>query len=88
MPEPRWYTIKEVADRLRVSHDTVARLIERDELPAIRVSARLVRIPAPALHRFERGEAVVRRGVVRRRVSQAVRIGAGEQLPSSEASTR
>ena len=54
MTEPRWYTIKEVAERLRVSHDTVARMVERGELPAIRVSARLVRIPAPALHRIER----------------------------------
>jgi len=45
--EPRWYTIKEVAERLRVSHDTVARMIAREELPAIRVSDRIVRIPAP-----------------------------------------
>ena len=88
MTEPRWYTIKEVAERLRVSHDTVARMIERDELPAIRVSARLVRIPAPALHLIERGAAVARRGVVRRRVSRSVSLGAGESLPAAEAATR
>ena len=88
MTEPRWYTIKEVAERLRVSHDTVARMIERDELQAIRVSARLVRIPAPALHLIERGAAVARRGVVRRRVSRPVSLGAGESLPAAEAATR
>lgn len=86
--EPRWFTIKEVAERLRVSHDTVARMIERDELPAIRVSARLVRIPAPALDRFERGEPVLRRGVVRRRAAEGVRFGAGESIPAPETTTR
>lgn len=88
MTEPRWYTIKEVADRLRVSHDTVTRMIERDELPAIRVSARLVRIPAPALARFEHGEVTVARGVVRRRVAQAVPLGAREAIPSPQTSSR
>jgi len=88
MPEPRWYTIKEVAERLRVSHDTVARMIDRGELPAIRVSARLVRIPAPALHRIERGEALVRRDVVRRRVAKGVQIGVGGPMPTTEAATR
>lgn len=88
MSEPRWYTIKEVAERLRVSHDTVARMIARQELPAIRVSDRLVRIPAPALHRFETGVPVVRRGVVRRRVRDGVAIGAGERIPTPEGATR
>jgi excisionase family DNA binding protein len=86
--EPRWYTIKEVAERLRVSHDTVTRMIEREELPAIRVSARLVRIPAPALHLLERGIAVGRRDVVRRRVSQGVRLGTSESIPAAETTTR
>lgn len=88
MAVTRWYTIKEVAERLRVSHDTVARMIERDELPAIRVSARVVRIPAPALHRIERGTPTVRRGVVRRRVAEGVALGAGESVPAREAVTR
>lgn len=86
--EPRWYTIKEVADRLRVSHDTVTRMIEREELPAIRVSARLVRIPAPALHMLERGIAVGRRDVVRRKVPQGVRLGAAESLRDPATTTR
>lgn len=85
MPEPRWYTIKEVAERLRVSHDTVARMIDRGELPAIRVSANLVRVPAPALHRIERGAAIVRRGVARRRVARGVPLGTGDLTPESAA---
>ena len=87
MSEPRWYTIKEVAERLRVSHDTVTRMIAREELPAIRVSDRLVRIPAPALHRFETGTPVVRRGVVRRRVRVGIEPGVGERIPDAEAAT-
>jgi excisionase family DNA binding protein len=85
MPEPRWYTIKEVAERLRVSHDTVSRMIDRGELPAIRVSARLVRVPAPALHRIERGAAIARRGVARRRVAKGVPLGAGDPAPEAAA---
>ena len=88
MAEPRWYTIKEVAERLRVSHDTVTRMIARDELPAIRVSDRLVRIPAPALHRIESGAETVRRGVVRRRVRGGVELGADEPISSLEPTTR
>jgi len=86
--EPRWYTIKEVAERLRVSHDTVARMIAREELPALRVSDRIVRIPAPALHRFESGVPVDRRGVVRRRVREGVSFGEGEAASSLETATR
>ncbi len=81
MSEARWYTIKEVAERLHVSHDTVSRMVAREELPAIRVSDRLIRIPAPALHRFESGTPVVRRGVVRRRVRDGIEIGTGERPP-------
>jgi excisionase family DNA binding protein len=76
--EQRWYSIKEVADRLGVSHDTVSRLVERGDLPAIRVSKRLVRIPVPAFEMYASGRAVTPRRVVRRRVSEGVTFGAGE----------
>jgi excisionase family DNA binding protein len=86
--EQRWYTIKEAAERLRVSHDTITRMIARDELPAIRVSERLVRIPAPALVRYETGTPVIRRPVVRRRVSEGVIFGAAERIPDPEIAKR
>jgi excisionase family DNA binding protein len=88
--EPRWYTPREAAERLRVSHDTITRMIGRGELPAIRLSARIVRIPAPALHRLESGP-VVRRRTVRRRVSEGLDFGvgeSGESVPSRKAAVR
>jgi excisionase family DNA binding protein len=75
----RYYTIKEAAERLRVSHDTISRLIGNGELPAIRVSQRLYRIPTPALERYESGLPVVQRRVVRRRVAQGIVFGADER---------
>ena len=82
--EPRWYTPKEAAERLRVSHDTITRMIARDELPAIRLSERILRIPAPALHRLEAGTPIVRRRSVRRRVRTGVEFGAGETPAARE----
>lgn len=84
MDEKRWYTIAEAATRLRVSHDTVTRIIARGELPAIRVSARVVRIPAPALHRYETGVPVVQRPVVRVLVDSLPAIGADENIPKAD----
>lgn len=71
----RYFTISQAADRLEVSHDTVLRLVHAGTLPAVRVSERLYRIPRPALERFESGEQVVRRRVVRRRASEGVGFG-------------
>ena len=72
----RWYSIKEVAERLKVSHDTVSRLVDRGELPAIRVSKRIVRIPVPAFELYASGRAVTPRGGVRQRVAEGVKFGA------------
>jgi hypothetical protein len=33
--QKRWYSIKEAAERLGVSHDTVSRLVERGERPPL-----------------------------------------------------
>jgi excisionase family DNA binding protein len=80
----RWYSIKEAAEALDVSHDTVSRLIERGELPALRVSERVVRIPAPAFDFYAAGRAAAPRGVVRRRIAEGVEFGAGESTPELE----
>ena len=88
MDEPRWYSIAEAATRLRVSHDTISRLIARGELPAIRVSTRIVRIPAPAMHRYETGLPVERRTVVYREVDVVPVIGEDEGIPAPQASER
>lgn len=78
--DKRYLTPSEVASELRVSADTVLRLIDRGDLPAIRVSERIYRIPAPAFARYERG-AVSRRRVVRREVDDTQEYGAGEDVP-------
>lgn len=80
----RYLTIKEAAARLNVSHDTVGRLIDRAELPAIRISERIVRIPVPAFERYERGVPVATKRVVRRRVATGVAFGAGERVRDLE----
>ena len=78
--DKRYLTPSEVASELRVSTDTVLRLIDRGDLPAIRVSERIYRIPAPAFARYERG-AVSRRRVVRRQVNDIQEYGTGEDVP-------
>ena len=80
----RYFTIKEAAERLAISHDTVSRLIGRGELPAIRVSERLYRIPAPALQRYESGASTTGRRVVRKKVGEGVQFGVGEKEPVAE----
>ena len=80
----RYFTIKEAAERLSVSHDTVSRLIERGDLSGLRVSERLYRIPAPALARYESGVPVPVRNVVRRRVAEGVEFGVNEEEPGIE----
>lgn len=80
----RWYSIKEAAERLGVSHDTVSRLVERGELPAIRVSKRIVRIPVPAFDFYASGRTPTPRRVVRRKVDEPVPFGAGEHIGELE----
>lgn len=80
----RWYSIKEAAERLGVSHDTISRLVERGELPAIRVSQRIVRIPVPAFDLYASERKVATRRVVRRRVANGVQFGAGERTTVPE----
>lgn len=80
----RWYSIKEAADRLGVSHDTVSRLVERGELPAIRVSKRIVRIPVPAFDFYASGRTPIQRRVVRRPVEEPRPIAPEEHIRDLE----
>ncbi len=77
--EKRYLTTAEVAAQLRVSTDTVLRIIERGDLPALRISDRLFRIPVPALARFEQGP-VARRRVVHREVDDIEDYGSGDDV--------
>jgi excisionase family DNA binding protein len=81
MDRPRHLTTAEVARELRVSNDTVLRLIASGELPALRVSPRIVRVPTPAFAAFQAQRSPARRAVVRRQRATPVTIGSGEPIP-------
>lgn len=77
----RYLTPSEVATELRVSTDTVLRMIASGELPSLRVSPRIIRIPMPAFLVFQAGRRSTRRAVVRRKRPNEVTLGAGERTP-------
>ena len=77
--QQRYLTPAEAADALRVSTDSVLRLVSTGELPAIRVSPRVIRIPTPAFEAFAAGRRPRRRRVVTRRSPAEVDLGAGER---------
>lgn len=77
----RYLTPSEAATELRVSTDTVLRLIASGELPALRVSPRIIRIPMSAFVAFQAGRRSTRRPVVRRKRPTEVTLGAGEHAP-------
>jgi DNA binding domain, excisionase family len=78
-PQARYLTPAEAATELRVSSDTVLRLIKSGDLPALRVSSRIFRIPRPAFVAFQAGHRPARRAVVRRKRPTEVRLGGGER---------
>ena len=75
-----YYTPREVAQALAVSDDAVLDLIDRGELPALRVSPRIIRIPIAAFDLWREGWRPRRRRVVIRPSTHQVVIGAGEDL--------
>ena len=76
-----YYTPREVADALSVSDDAVLDLINRGDLPALRVSPRIIRIPIIAFDLWRTGVQPTRRTVGIRPATHKVVIGAGEDLP-------
>ncbi len=61
---PRYLTVEEVADVMRVSKMTVYRLLHSGELPGVRVG-RSFRVPEDALEAYLRSSATVPRPQVR-----------------------
>ena len=82
--EPRYLTPAEAAIELRVSTDTVLRLIASGDLPALRVSTRIIRIPVPAFIAFQAGRQPARRTVVRRERQTELQLGAGEHMSNPQ----
>jgi len=76
-----YYTPREVAEALAVSDDAVLDLIDRGELPALRVSPRIIRIPIAAFDLWREGVRPKRRRVAIRPSTREVVIGSDEDLP-------
>jgi excisionase family DNA binding protein len=74
----------EVAADLEISSATVMRLIHRDELPAIRVSERIYRIPVASYEMFKRGTLRTAMPAPLRRVKRQPQLGQGEALPVAQ----
>jgi excisionase family DNA binding protein len=86
-----YYTPKEVAEMLRISDDAVLDLVHRGEIPALRVSARIIRIPTAGFEAWREGRKPVRRRVRISQPSEPERvdeIGEGEQLPEQAQALR
>jgi excisionase family DNA binding protein len=79
-PRARYLTPAEAATELRVSTDTVLRLIAAGDLAALRISSRIIRIPVAAFAAFQAGRQPTRRVVVRRKRRTEVTFGAGESV--------
>lgn len=86
--DKRYHTPQEVAGILGVSVDTVFRKIHAGEIPALRVSERIYRVPVVAFDLWRTGSVPKQRRVGIRQASKRVVIGAGESLPERVQSLR
>lgn len=85
-----YYTPREAAQILAISDDAVLDLIRRGDIPALRVSARIIRIPIAGFDAWRAGAVPPRRRI---RIAAAERrepleIGEGESLPQTAQALR
>ncbi len=80
-----YHTPKEVAEILGISDDAVLDLIRRGDLPGLRISPRITRIPIAAFDRWREGYRPRRRTAVIREARTTPSIGEGEPLPEPQA---
>jgi excisionase family DNA binding protein len=77
-----YYTPREAAEILAISDDAVLDLIKRGEIPALRLSTRITRIPMVAFDRWREGYRPRRRRVSITPARRHVEVGASERLPT------
>jgi len=73
----------EIAQELAISSTTVLRMIHAGELPAIRISERIYRIPVASFEMFKAGTLRVADLAPMRRAKGRARLGLGEPLPKA-----
>ena len=78
-----YYTPREAADILAISDDAVLDLIHRGDMPGLRISPRITRIPIAAFDRWREGYRPRRRRVVIGPARRRVEPGADEQAPGT-----
>jgi len=78
-----YYAPREVAEILSISDDAVLDLVKRGEIPALRVSTRITRIPIAAFDRWREGFRPRRRHVSIKPARRHVAVGEGETLPAA-----
>lgn len=78
-----YYTPRQAAEILAISDDAVLDLINRGDLPALRLSARITRIPIAAFDLWRQGYRPRRRRVSIAPVDRQVDIGADEPIPAA-----
>ncbi len=83
-----YYTPKEVAEILDISDDAVLDLVNRDALPALRVSPRITRIPIAAFDLWRQEVTPRRRRVSISPARGNVVVGEGEKLPAARRMVR
>ena len=76
-----YYTPREAAEILAISDDAILDLINRAEMPGLRISPRITRIPIAAFDRWREGYRPRRRRVSIAPARRRLEIGADEQPP-------
>ena len=76
-----YYTPREAAEILAISDDAVLDLVKRGEIPALRISPRITRIPMVAFDRWREGYRPRRRRVTIEPARRPIELGADEKLP-------
>ncbi len=78
-----YHTPREAAEILAISDDAVLDLIHRGEMPGLRISPRITRIPIAAFDRWREGYRPRRRRVAVAPARRRVEVGSTEQLPGA-----
>lgn len=81
--ERLYYTPREVGQILGISDDKVLQMVNSGEMPGLRVSARLTRIPIAAFDLWREGFVPRRRAVTIGPAKRRVVVGEGEGLPAA-----